>query len=166
MEILLKNIPPDGNSCMLYECECCDLQGISSCEEIADFLGKKKRISQKNTKGIEALERQIKRLEERIEVLEKIPMPATQSYSWTPIEPTYRGDTPETINMSDATAGKCNHDDTFVYHVSSVPSDKISIPFEKPLVFCVTAGKIFNGRKPGSKPEIPKGIPNGCYRGF
>lgn len=71
MKILLKNIPPDGNSCMLYECEFCDLQGAPSCEEMADFLGKKKRTSQKNTKGTEALETWIENLEKRIAELER-----------------------------------------------------------------------------------------------
>lgn len=99
MEILLKNIPSNGNSCALYDCKDCGLSGAPDCQEMADFLGKKKRDTfeeQENTRELEALERQVERLERRIEELERIhcvqpPSPLiTQPYPWTPIpNPSY-----------------------------------------------------------------------------
>jgi hypothetical protein len=97
MEILLKNIPSNGNSCVLYDCKDCGLSGAPDCQEMADFLGKKKRETfeeQENTE-IEALERQVERLEKRIEELERMhytqpPSPLIiQPYPWTPEDPSY-----------------------------------------------------------------------------
>lgn len=87
MEILLRNIPSNGNSCVLYDCKDCGLSGAPDCQDMADFLGKKKRDvfeEQENTRELEALER----LEKRIEELERMhcaqPPLITQPYPGDP----------------------------------------------------------------------------------